>query len=310
MFPALTGLATTLALHGSGADVATRLGLPADANEGLVFASAIGVAYTLIAVLERLLPHRSEWNRPQGDVRTDLAHLFITGVGTHQLVKGSLYGVAMGGAAWLSARLGFGLWPAHWHPLSQLVLALLIAELGHYWFHRWSHERALIWRLHAAHHSAPRLYWLNATRFHPFDLFFLIVFQTLPLILLGAPSRTFTLYTLFTAIYGQIQHCNIAVRSGPLNWIFSTPDLHRWHHSTDSREGNANYGAVLILWDVVFGTFFLPRGRAFTGAVGIEALPRFPRGYLGQLLSPFRWERIRADNMGWHVERPRSAAGQ
>ena len=35
-----------------------------------------------------------------------------------------------------------------------------------------------MWRVHAAHHSAPRLYWLNATRFHPFDLFGLIVCQT------------------------------------------------------------------------------------------------------------------------------------
>ena len=33
------------------------------------------------------------------------------------------------------------------------------------------HEVPWLWRFHATHHSAPRLYWLNAGRFHPLDLF-------------------------------------------------------------------------------------------------------------------------------------------
>ena len=284
-FPAYVAIITLVAL------VAPSIGLP----EPLLFAGTFTVLYAAIAIAERRLPYRREWNHPQGDVGTDVAHLFISGMGSNALVQATVAGVAFAAAAWLSRRLGAPLWPNHWPLVGQLALALLVAEFGHYWFHRLSHENGVVWRVHAAHHSAPRLYWLNATRFHPLDLFALISCQTPPLILLGAGAPVLLAYGLFTGAYGQLQHCNIAVRTGPLRFLFATPELHRWHHSTDPREGNSNYGAVLSAWDLLFGTFFFPADRTFTGPVGLHDLPRFPQTYLGQLLSPFRWGAARGD---------------
>jgi sterol desaturase/sphingolipid hydroxylase (fatty acid hydroxylase superfamily) len=40
-----------------------------------------------------------------------------------------------------------------------------------------------------------------------------------------------------------------------LRRLVVTPDLHRVHHSTLEHEANSNYGAVLTLWDQLFGTF-------------------------------------------------------
>jgi sterol desaturase/sphingolipid hydroxylase (fatty acid hydroxylase superfamily) len=250
------------------------------------------VSYTLVAGLEWALPHRSEWRRPQGDVRADLTHLLVTGPGASQLGMSIVSGLAVVCTTWLSGRLGAGLWPSDLPVAAQLLLAILVAELGHYWFHRLSHENAWVWRLHAVHHSAPRLYWLNATRFHPLDLVCLVVFQALPLVLLGIPPRVFLLYAIAQACYGQLQHGNIDLRTGPARWLFSTPELHRWHHSTDAREGNNNYGAILITWDLVFGTYFWPRDRRFAGPVGIAGMPRFPTTWTGQVLAPFRWTAI------------------
>jgi sterol desaturase/sphingolipid hydroxylase (fatty acid hydroxylase superfamily) len=194
-----------------------------------------------------------------------------------------------------AARLGHGLWPDAWPPLAQLGLALLVAEFGHYWFHRLGHEWRLLWRLHAVHHSAPRLHWLNATRFHPLDLFGLMSFGWGPLLLLGIGPGAFLSFLVFRSVYGQIQHCNIALASpGWLNRVFSSHELHRWHHSARSAEGNSNYGAALSVWDTLFGSYFRPQGRCFEGPVGIGALPEFPRSYTAQLLAPFRWSRIRA----------------
>jgi sterol desaturase/sphingolipid hydroxylase (fatty acid hydroxylase superfamily) len=294
LFPLLVAAITTVAVVGSTLDLAGPLGLPASANQGVVTFAVIACFYALVAVLERLHPYRFEWNRAAGDVRTDVLHLLVTGPGSNALFEAMFRGVALSAAMWLSARHGVHLWPDAWSPVAQLFLALLVAELGHYWFHRLSHENPWVWRLHATHHSAPRLYWLNATRFHPLDLFCLITSQTVPLVLLGPPPRTFLMYTLFAVVYGQLQHCNIDVRTGAIDWLFSTPGLHRWHHSTDPREGNANYGAILITWDIIFGTLFRPVDRAFDGRVGIGMLPNFPSGYLAQLASPFRWARIRA----------------
>ena len=33
-----------------------------------------------------------------------------------------------------------------------------------------------------------------------------------------------------------------------------TPEFHRLHHSTDPKLGNSNFGVVLPVWDMVFGT--------------------------------------------------------
>lgn len=294
LFPLLVAAMVAFAVLASRADPAARLGLEPAANPVLLSLAAVLLFYPTIAALERIFPHRAEWTRAQGDVRADVLHLLVTGPGTTALFEATLRGVAVAAAGWLAARHGLALWPSAWPAVAQLFLAVLVAELGHYAFHRLSHEHPLVWRLHATHHSAPRLYWLNATRFHPLDLFALIACQSVPLVLLGAPPRTFLMYSLFATVYGQLQHANVELRTGALDWLFSTPGLHRFHHSTDVREGNANYGAILIAWDLAFRTFFRPRGRGFAGPVGLAALPAFPRGYLGQLAAPFRWRRIEA----------------
>ena len=170
-----------------------------------------------------------------------------------------------------------------------LALALFVAEFVEYWFHRMMHELPWLWRIHATHHSAPRLYWLNAARFHPIDLFLVGAVKMVPIALMGATLPVFALVNLFSAIHGAYQHANVPVRLGPLNWIFSMTELHRWHHSMRIEEANHNYGGNLILWDVIFGTRYLPGDREPPETIGIEALPRFPMGFWANLASPFRW---------------------
>ncbi len=144
---------------------------------------------------------------------------------------------------------------------------------------------------------ALRLYWLNATRFHPIDLFSLIAVQQIPLILLGAPPRVFVMYAaLLERSTASSSTATSQLRTGALDWFFSTPGMHRFHHSIDPREGNANYGAILIGWDLVFRTFVRPSDGSFGGPIGIAAMPKFPRGYLAQLASPFRWRRVERES--------------
>ncbi len=69
--------------------------------------------------------------------------------------------------------------------------------------------------------------------------------------------------------YGQIQHGNIDLDSGPVNAVLATPERHRWHHSTVVAEGNTNYGAIVATWDRLMGTAWLPADRPFDADVGI-----------------------------------------
>jgi sterol desaturase/sphingolipid hydroxylase (fatty acid hydroxylase superfamily) len=295
LFPALVLAMGGFAVVGPSLRVASALGLPETVNDTLLLLGAIGFFYSVLALLERMQPHRADWSRPQGDVRTDALHLVVTGPTSAIVFGATLRGLGVAGGAWVASRIGAPVWPVGWPLPLQLVLAVLISELGHYWWHRLAHEHDLLWRLHATHHSARRLYWLNATRFHPIDLFALIVFQTTPLLLLGIEHDALLSYALFSSVYGQIQHSNIDLRPNRLfEWIFSTPTVHRWHHSVDVGEANHNYAAILNAWDLLFGTYFRPEGRGFTGPVGIADMPAFPRGYVGQVLAPFRWGAVAA----------------
>ena len=248
-----------------------------------------GVGAIAVAITERLRPFRPEWNRSHGDVGTDVAHVLVSGGGAAQLARpvAAALGVAIAGA--LSRHLGLDVWPRAWPLLAQLALALVIAELPQYWLHRWQHEHDWLWRFHSVHHSAPRLYWLNAARFHPVDLGLLYLVGYVPLIALGCPEETIMLFALFDAVFGMLQHGNIDVRLGWLNRVFSMAEPHRWHHSRVLDEANTNYGSNLIVWDLVFGTFFLPGDRQPPAAIGIADMPAFPQTWAAQMAAPFRW---------------------
>ncbi len=256
------------------------------------------VAILAIAIAERLWPYHREWNHSHGDLRTDIVHAVVSGLGTTRLMQPLSLFLGSWVASLLSPVVGLDLWPDTWPLVLQLTLALVIAELPQYWIHRWEHEHDFLWRFHATHHSAPRLYWLNAARFHPIDLGLLYLVGYVPLVMLGCPPVVLLLFGLFDAVFGMLQHCNIDVQLGPLNYIFSMAEPHRWHHSRTLAEANTNYGSNLILWDLVFGTFFLPNDREPPSAIGIAAMPRFPTRYLAQLATPFRWQQVQRESAG------------
>jgi sterol desaturase/sphingolipid hydroxylase (fatty acid hydroxylase superfamily) len=252
------------------------------------------VCAALVALLERLLPFRSEWNRGRGDTWTDAAYLpttWLIHIPLNPVI--ALIAVAVGG--WLTQALDTGLWPKHWPLVAQVPLAWVVVELPSYWAHRWMHEVPWLWRLHATHHSATRLYWLNATRSHPLEMLFRGLFGALPLAIVGASPQLIALAGISNLVIGLFQHANVDIRLGPLNWVFSAAPVHRWHHSRDPREADRNYGDSFIFWDAVFGTRYLPEREPPT-EIGIEGLDAFPRGYLAQLVSPLRWRSIECES--------------
>ena len=135
-----------------------------------------------------------------------------------------------------------------------------------------------------------RLYWLNASRFHPLDTATSFSLSLSSLIVLGADESVMLILTVWTAVHGLFQHANIDVRLGPLNWIFSMAELHRWHHSKKLEEANNNYGNNILFWDIVFGTVYWPKDKIANSDIGLSEMQWFPSTYLGQVLSPFTWQ--------------------
>jgi sterol desaturase/sphingolipid hydroxylase (fatty acid hydroxylase superfamily) len=280
------GLAASLGLYLGVLVATTALGASALAdgvNAGFVAGVGFVALCALFLALERWRPWRSAWLRDWSDLRVDLPLILLAAPA----------GLFVKWAEGFSAALGLGVWPVHWPLLAQAVLALLLGDFVRYWFHRAEHAWLPLWRIHATHHSAERLYCVNGPRLHPLEVALSGALQTMPLAALGAGGDALALQVLLTLAIGRFQHCNIALTLGPLDYVFSAPGPHRWHHARDARTAKCNYGGDVLLWDHVFGTFFLPHDRDASDAVGIENGERFPRDILGVLASPFAWSGFR-----------------
>lgn len=238
----------------------------------------------VIAVFERWMPHEPRWLVDDGETPCNLAHTLLT-KGSAQIAAAlaASFPMAVAAVAQPALRVSLGVWPTHWPLVAQVVLALVIAELGLYVAHRSAHELPLLWRFHALHHSVRRLWVLNTGRFHVIDSAFKATLGQIPLYLLGAPFAVFAWVGAVTAVTGLLTHCNIELRTGWLDRIFSTPALHRWHHSKVLEEGNRNYGENIVLWDLLFGTYLRPERRP-PADIGIDG--HVAAGFWAQLMQP------------------------
>ena len=111
-----------------------------------------------------------------------------------------------------------------------------------------------------------------------------------PLYLLGAPLPVFLWVGAVPAFIGLLTHCNIEMRTGFLDWVFSTPRLHRWHHSRDVKVGNTNYCENVVLWDQLLGTYHNPPYPSSTD-IGIKG--EIAKSFWTQLTQPFTKEGVR-----------------
>lgn len=240
----------------------------------------------LLFFIERTRPHEKAWLKSDGQEMPDLAHTLFTKTMVQVIVVSlTNLGIAKG----LGGRESGALWPGQWPMIAQVMLGLVIAEFGLYWAHRLGHEWMWLWRFHAVHHSSRKLWFFNTGRFHFVDTIKSMVFSAPLVALSGAPGDVLVWGSAITAYIGILTHCNIRMKGGWLNYIFNTPCLHRWHHSMDLREGNKNYGENLMIWDLVFGTYFDDTRRTPPRDIGIK--DAMPRTFFGQLAAPFIWSR-------------------
>jgi sterol desaturase/sphingolipid hydroxylase (fatty acid hydroxylase superfamily) len=130
-----------------------------------------------------------------------------------------------------------------------------------------------------------QLYWLNTARFHPLEKTLQMVCDSVPFLLMTVNPTVLALYYVAYSTNGFFQHCNIELRYGLLNYVVGSAETHRWHHSRVPRESNANYGNTVIVWDLVFGTWFLPREREIRD-LGLQD-PAYPKSFFRLMRAPF-----------------------
>ncbi|WP_409284484.1 sterol desaturase family protein [Pseudomonas protegens] len=186
-----------------------------------------------------------------------------------------------------------------------LLLFLVFDDMAQYWWHRLTHRLPALYALHRAHHSAPymsiRIVYRNNSFYY---LLMPGIWFSGVLIYLGlAPVYYVYLVLKMTVIFAA--HSSVAwddklYRIGflrPLMWlverVFSTPSTHSAHHGLSAEDGvthyKGNFGNLLFLWDVLFGTAKITRRRP--AAFGIEHL------------APVSWK----EELFWPLVRSRKA---
>ena len=253
-------------------------------SSALASYASVLVGAIMITWHELKLPYRAEWKPAAAEVRVDAAFLGVVHIALPMLLTVYLV-VALAEFLRTAGIAAETLWPHELPVWAQAALMMLVADFGRYWLHRAFHKFAPMWRLHAVHHSPHRLYWVNVGRFHPLEKSIQYFFDALPFALVGVAGEVLAAYFVFYAINGFYQHSNCLVRLGPLNYLIAGPELHRWHHSELPEESNHNFGNNLIVWDLLFGTRFLPWNRE-VGPLGLVNRA-YPMSFWAQMKTPF-----------------------
>lgn len=250
-------------------------------------AIAIVLLAALFVPLERLFGLRRQPVLRVG-WRTDVVHFFVNNVLAFALLVVGIVTIAVPLRAltpvrWRETIAGMGA-PA------QFALAMVVAELTHYWAHRMAHRIPRLWRFHKVHHSIVQMDWLAAARLHPIDQALTQLASVAPLFALGVTPETFGAYVAISTLQAIFVHSNVRFRFGPLRYLIMTPQFHHWHHGNTADAYNTNFAGQLPLIDKLFGTLHLPK-RQWPARYGVD--DALPSGYLAQMAWPFAAARLR-----------------
>ena len=221
------------------------------------------------------------------DLTSTFVNVFITGVVTTLVVLPILTFVmqhVFGRKAIFMSPLG-PVW-------LQVVAILLLVSFFRYWMHRFQHRNEFLWKLHSYHHRVTDLRALNDLTSNPVDF---ALRNLLVYILLGAVGfdpLAFLIAVPVLSVWGIFSHCGADVRGGWLNYLIATPEVHRWHHTAKVPEGygySDNYGVEFCFWDLLFGTYYLPRKdwQVIRPHIGHPSGLPDESSYLRLLLVPF-----------------------
>jgi sterol desaturase/sphingolipid hydroxylase (fatty acid hydroxylase superfamily) len=164
--------------------------------------------------------------------------------------------------------IGASFW---WHFLAFLILD----DLTQYWWHRFSHENKVMWKLHRPHHVIEEMGVLvtyrNATLYYALMPG---IWLSAMLVYLGM-AYAYLIYLPIKLIVILLAHSETKWDRWlykykfmhPLAWILertiSTPSTHFAHHGLTAEDGvshpNGNFGNLLFIWDIIFGTAKITR---------------------------------------------------
>lgn len=171
----------------------------------------------------------------------------------------------------------------------QLLILFVLRDFVQWNVHRLLHAVPWLWKFHEVHHSVRQMGYAAHLRYHFMETIVYRSIEYIPLAMIGFGIQDFLMVHLFTLMIGHLNHANIYLPLGPLQYLFNSPQMHIWHHSKELPNGanGVNYGISLSVWDYLFGTVWMPKnGRDIK--LGFDGVDEYPHGFWQQVLKPFR----------------------
>jgi sterol desaturase/sphingolipid hydroxylase (fatty acid hydroxylase superfamily) len=258
-----------------------------DLKKKLIAVLVLGLGFYLI---ERVMGARRRPGFFRPGMLTDATYFFTVELfkqASRFLLIGPFILLVIGGVTTAEALKsgpyqGFGPVAAQPRWLQAIEIYLLV-DFMDYWLHRLFHTGAW-WPFHAVHHSSENLDWLSAVRVHPVNEAVNKIAPAVPLLFLGFDPTVTVGVTGFLTLYAIFLHADVDWDFGPLRSVVATPVFHRWHHSKDPQAIDKNFAGLLPLWDILFGTYYMPRDRM---PCDFGVPEKVPAGFFGQLWHPF-----------------------
>lgn len=175
---------------------------------------------------------------------------------------------------------------AGWSIAAKIGLLLICDDLMQYWLHRLSHTVPWLYKLHRPHHNAE---YLSVRVVYRNNVFYYLLMPGLwlcgALVYLGI-GWVYAAYLVVKMAVIISAHSDVRWDErlyaiewlSPLMWVvervISTPTTHGAHHGKHAADGithyKGNFGNLLFVWDVVFGTAKIT--RRYPEKMGVENL--------------------------------------
>lgn len=141
------------------------------------------------------------------------------------------------------------------NPALKAILAFLAVDLLLYFWHKACHRVDFLWIFHRVHHNDPYLNVSTAFRLHFMEIIATNTLKALLIVILGIDKMLVLAIETVATVFIMFHHTNISFQyERMLGYVMIVPFLHRAHHSTERSEHDSNYGAILSIWDRLFGT--------------------------------------------------------
>jgi len=160
-------------------------------------------------------------------------------------------------------------WIGPWWPgvtdtaLAGFVAYAIVLDWAGYGVHRAQHRYGWWWALHAVHHSQRHMTCWTDSRNHLLDTVIVDSVFVLLARVIGVPPGQFVMLVALSKLVESLAHANVGWSFGRVGErLMVGPRFHRVHHGIDEGTGTGvargpgrcNYGVLLPLWDLLFGT--------------------------------------------------------